>query len=143
VKRSALLRRTPFLSQATERAPRERQLCRLVRVPAPFEHSFNPVPKGDFDELDAYRAWVKTFACFGCNAPAPSDCCHANEGKGMGLKVSDRRVFPLCRHCHEHLDQSRGMTREERRQRERRYVDRMQEIARSEKRKEFEAKAPT
>jgi hypothetical protein len=109
----------------------------LVREPAPFTHAFNPAPKGDFDKLAAYRAWVKTFACFECGTPPPSVCCHANEGKGQSLKVSDRRTFPLCVRCHEILDQSKGMVREERRQRERRYVARMQEIARNAKRPEF------
>lgn len=95
-------------------------------------------PKGDFDKLPAYRAWVKTHACFECNTPPPSVCCHANEGKGQSLKVSDRLTFPLCVWCHETLDQSKGMVREERRAKERAYVARMHGLARAAGRKEIE-----
>jgi hypothetical protein len=40
---------------------------------------------------------------------------HRNEGKGMGMKVSDALVAPLCYTCHKNLDQGKDMTREERR----------------------------
>ena len=40
---------------------------------------------------------------------------HRNEGKGMGLKVSDALAAPLCFSCHRYLDQGKDMTREERR----------------------------
>lgn len=40
---------------------------------------------------------------------------HRNEGKGMGIKVSDALVAPLCYSCHVELDQGRSMTRDERR----------------------------
>lgn len=97
-----------------------------------------PQPKGDFDKLPAYRAWVKTHACFACSAPPPSVCCHQNVGKGQSLKVSDRLTFPLCVPCHEALDNSRGLTREQRRAAERAHVARMQSLARAAGRKEIE-----
>jgi hypothetical protein len=40
---------------------------------------------------------------------------HRNEGKGMGIKVSDALIAPLCFTCHRELDQGKDMTREERR----------------------------
>jgi hypothetical protein len=41
---------------------------------------------------------------------------HRNEGKGMGIKVSDALVAALCVRCHFELDQGKDMTREERRE---------------------------
>ena len=40
---------------------------------------------------------------------------HRNEGKGMGLKVSDALVAAMCYRCHMELDQGKG-TREVKRQ---------------------------
>lgn len=54
-----------------------------------------------------------------CGACGTNDgtvvAAHRNEGKGMGLKVSDALVAPLCFSCHRYLDQGKDMTREERR----------------------------
>lgn len=41
---------------------------------------------------------------------------HRNEGKGMGIKVSDALVAALCYQCHYSLDQGNTMDREEKRQ---------------------------
>lgn len=112
-------------------------ISRLFRVGVPIA-ARPPQPKGDFDKLPAYRAWVKTHACFGCGAPPPSVCCHQNVGKGQSLKVSDRLTFPLCVTCHEALDNSRGLKREQRRAAERAHVARMQSLARAAGRKEIE-----
>ena len=40
---------------------------------------------------------------------------HRNQGKGMGIKVSDALVASLCFKCHSYLDQGKEMSREERR----------------------------
>jgi hypothetical protein len=40
---------------------------------------------------------------------------HRNQGKGMGIKVSDALVASLCFRCHTYLDQGKDMSREERR----------------------------
>jgi hypothetical protein len=40
---------------------------------------------------------------------------HRNQGKGMGIKVSDALVASLCFKCHAYLDQGKEMSREERR----------------------------
>lgn len=138
MKRTGMKRRPPDTHSKGERA----RVLPVVeagafRLGAPIAPRA-PQPKHDFDELPAYRAWVKTHACLECTWPAPSVCCHANEGKGQGLKVSDRRTFALCGRCHEILDQSKGMTREQRRAKERAYVARMQQLARAAGRKEIE-----
>lgn len=41
---------------------------------------------------------------------------HRNQGKGMGLKVSDTLVASLCFRCHIELDQGARLTKEERRE---------------------------
>lgn len=40
---------------------------------------------------------------------------HRNEGKGMGMKVSDALTAALCGGCHVEIDNGRDMTREQRR----------------------------
>jgi len=40
---------------------------------------------------------------------------HRNQGKGMGIKVSDALVAALCVRCHYELDQGKEMSRDERR----------------------------
>lgn len=40
---------------------------------------------------------------------------HRNESKGMGIKVSDALVAPLCFSCHRELDQGKNLTKEHRR----------------------------
>jgi mevalonate pyrophosphate decarboxylase len=40
---------------------------------------------------------------------------HRNQGKGMGLKVSDALVAPLCFTCHQTLDQGKDLSRDDRR----------------------------
>lgn len=41
---------------------------------------------------------------------------HRNEGKGMGLKVSDALVAALCHVCHHEIDNGKTFTREQRRE---------------------------
>lgn len=55
-------------------------------------------------ESRAYMDWVKGLRCVACNAPA--DDPHHPHGagfKGMGTKVPDWWVIPMCRPCHDEL----------------------------------------
>ncbi|MDO4896354.1 MAG: hypothetical protein Q3971_03230 [Moraxella sp.] len=59
---------------------------------------------------------LQSLPCVQCQAPAPSDPCHANWGefgKGMGIKSDDEYTIPLCRRCHHNLDTYVWQTREE------------------------------
>lgn len=59
---------------------------------------------------------VRDCPCSICGAEDFTVCAsHRNEGKGLGLKVSDALVSALCFECHRQLDQGKDMTREERR----------------------------
>lgn len=94
-------------------------------------------PKLEALRSEQYRRYVASFPCFRCGLAGSSQCAHANKGKGMGMKVCDRRTFPLCFPCHSDLDNSRGMTREQRRDLEDQLVERMQAQARADNRPEF------
>lgn len=92
---------------------------------------------------ESYRRFVAAHPCFDCGVHGYSQCAHANEGKGLGLKVCDLRSFPLCgprpghMGCHTRFDSGLDYTREERRELGRRWVERMQQIAREAGRKEL------
>ncbi len=94
-------------------------------------------PKQTLVRSESYRRFVASHPCFSCGMSGPSQCAHANEGKGMAMKVCDTRSFPLCFTCHGDLDQSRGLTRDERRALEAKWVERMQRMAREAGRKEI------
>lgn len=89
-------------------------------------------PKPSRVDSPSYRRYVATQPCYGCGIEGYSQCAHANYGKGAGTKTSDYLTFPLCaprpgqQGCHAMHDQCVGMTRDERRDRELRYVVRMQ-----------------
>jgi hypothetical protein len=60
---------------------------------------------------------VRECPCAHCGAEDGSVvAAHRNEGKGMGMKVSDALIAPLCYVCHTRLDQSQHLSREERRE---------------------------
>jgi hypothetical protein len=100
-------------------------------------------PKAHIVRSESYRRFVAAQPCFGCGREGASQCAHANAGKGLGMKVSDLESFPLCgprgmqMGCHQQLDLSIELTRDERRVLERRYVERMQALAKAAGRPEF------
>lgn len=67
------------------------------------------VPKDAPSRSERYLAFVRKQSCAGCSAPGPSDPHHwALKGRGrggMGMKVDDYRVVPLCRKCHDDFHQ--------------------------------------
>jgi hypothetical protein len=137
-----MMRRTPMKRTGFARkgftGNTERTLALVpIRVPAPSAPIFHQAEKLAPLRSEPYRRYVASFACFGCGLVGSSQCAHANEGKGMAMKVCDRRTFPLCFPCHSNLDNTRGMTRDQRRQLETEYVDRMQAQARADRRPEF------
>ncbi len=93
------------------------------------------VPKDAPVRAESYRRFVANFPCFDCGIRGWSQCAHENFGKGMGLKVCDTRTFPLCAPrfgllgCHLEFDLGLGLTRDERREQGRVWVERMQALA--------------
>ena len=64
---------------------------------------------------EKFKRLVASLDCSACPAPGPSQAAHRNEGKGMGIKVSDALCAALCPTCHTELDQGKTMTKQERR----------------------------
>lgn len=55
--------------------------------------------------------------CQNCGVEDGTVCAaHRNEGKGIGLKVSDALVAALCHRCHYELDNGKSLSREARRE---------------------------
>lgn len=59
---------------------------------------------------------VRDIPCQHCGIQSETVCAaHRNEGKGMGIKVSDALVAALCYECHYTLDMGKDLTKEEKR----------------------------
>ena len=92
-----------------------------------------PRPKDAPVSDEAYRRLVSALPCAHCGRPPPSQCAHADEGKGMGIKSSDLDTFPACADapgrvgCHSLIGASGMFTREQRRHLERTYAERTRE----------------
>lgn len=88
------------------------------------------VPKNKPLRSVEYRRWVASLPCAHCHRHAPSQCAHADEGKGMGIKASDADTYPLCadspgrRGCHSLIGDSGMFTQAQRRALEGIYVAR-------------------
>ena len=82
-----------------------------VREPAAPRPKEKPVRCKDYLRLVAARP------CINCGLHGHSQAAHENRGKGLGLKVDDRRTFPLCSEsgngCHAAFDAYRLFTTRE------------------------------
>ena len=100
-------------------------------------------PKASRVRSEAYRRWVASLPCLACGVEGFSQAAHANYGKGMALKTCDLQTFALCGPhcgmpgCHQRHDLCDGMTRDERRELEQRYVQQTQAMARDAGRREL------
>ncbi len=72
---------------------------------------------------EVYMQLVRMLPCAHCGKHGPSQFCHADMGKGQGLKTDCRRGFPGCPECHTLLGSSGKIPRAERRELEARYGD--------------------
>lgn len=75
---------------------------------------------------EPYRRMVADMPCICCGKPGPSQCAHANTGKGMGMKASDLDTFPLCADCHRDFDQGAMFSKADRRDIERQWIEQTQ-----------------
>ena len=86
-----------------------------------------PVPKLKPARDEAYRRLVSALPCAHCGRPGPSQVCHVDQGKGMGMKTSDYETWPGCadvpgrQGCHSLIGSSGIFSREMRRELESRY----------------------
>ena len=124
------MKRTPFVSRparqwTADELPGPRVPLQVIpQAPRPIVTLPKAAPVRD----EAYRRLVATLPCAHCKRHGPSQCAHADEGKGLGIKASDRDTYPLCadepgrRGCHSLIGASGMFTREQRRTLERAYV---------------------
>jgi hypothetical protein len=78
-----------------------------MRKPIPPFLTFSQaLSRGYVERMEdrAYMDWVKQLKCVSCHAPA-DDPHHpyGTQYKGMGTKVPDYWVIPVCRNCHDAL----------------------------------------
>ena len=140
------MKRSGFKRKPPERKPIV--ACRLTRTPNyAVCTAAAPVPKEAPVRSESYRRFVASHPCFECGYEGASQAAHPNFLKGMSLKTSDLDCFPLCAShglsmgCHYMHDNLIEMTREERREREARYIKAMHELARAAGRPEFKEAA--
>lgn len=83
------------------------------------------VPKDAPVRSEAYRRLVASQPCWMCSRMGPSQCAHADQGKGMSIKACDLQTFPLCADapsrvgCHTSMGASGNLDKETRRSMER------------------------
>ena len=58
-------------------------------------------PKENATQHARYMAAVRLLPCAHCGIAGPSQFCHSDEGKGMGIKSDCRQGWPGCAHCHD------------------------------------------
>lgn len=128
MKRSAFVRKLPERHQTDPDRIRVTPSVRPeFRMGAPVAAPAAPVEKEGALQSEAYARLVRLMPCAHCGRAAPSQHCHADAGKGMGIKTDTRRSFPGCGPhgddpgCHWLLGTSGRIPREERRALEERY----------------------
>lgn len=109
--RRQMLKRTPFKSKPkVKKGPSLGQRIAQLLGTA-LQH--RPKPLGVY-RSEQHRRNVAALPCANCGREKNSQAAHMNGvefGKGLGLKVSDALMFPLCadnawgRGCHSKLDQ--------------------------------------
>lgn len=129
-----LQRRTPLRTKpkalpARERAPLVLPSVRPLRlgVMALADTMAAPVEKEGAIQHEKYMAAVRKLPCAHCGVTGFTQFCHADEGKGMGIKTDCRRGWPGCGPhngmpgCHYLLGSTGKLGREERRRLEAEY----------------------
>lgn len=130
-----MMRRTPmkpgkgFANKASPRRDHDPDRVRSTptprpefRLPSPItEHFVEAIEKEAAVQHAVYFQLVRMLPCAHCGKHGPSQFCHRDMGKGMGLKTDCREGFPGCPECHTLLGSSGRIPREERRELELKY----------------------
>lgn len=81
-----------------------------------------PVEKDNPIQHEGYMRLVRQLPCARCGKAGPSQFCHSDEGKGVGIKSDCRLGWPGCgpapgyKGCHYLIGTERIYTKEQRRQ---------------------------
>jgi hypothetical protein len=74
------------------------------------------VQKEEASQHGGYMAAVRGLGyCMNCGRACRPQFCHADQGKGMGIKTDVRRGWPGCAECHWLIGTSGSYTKDERR----------------------------
>ena len=79
------------------------------------------VPKEAPRQHQGYMNLVRAMACMHCGKAPRSQFCHADQGKGAGIKTDCRRGWPGCAACHYLIGSTGKLGRDERRRLEAEY----------------------
>lgn len=120
MKRSGFARKgwTPRPVKTIEYEPRARA---TVKTGIEVATKFVSVPKQNALQNEAYMAAVRKLPCARCGVVGFTQFCHADEGKGLGIKTDCRLGWPGCGPhgdepgCHWFVGTSGRMKREDRR----------------------------
>jgi hypothetical protein len=130
VKRGGFLRRTPMRQSGAavavvEREERPSWAENLVTATLrPLQGGTyaggtagpEPVAKECASQHSGYMAAVRDLGyCMNCGRACRPQFCHADQGKGMGIKTDVRRGWPGCPECHFLIGTSGVYTKNERR----------------------------
>lgn len=116
LKRSEFKRKTPARPAADPDRVRTTPTAPALgafRLPDAIGIQPAAIPKENLLCSEPYRRLVASMPCAHCRIEGLSQHAHENLGKGMGLKVDDRRAMPLCctqpgrEGCHDKFDQGR------------------------------------
>jgi len=75
------------------------------------------IPKFSYYRSRAHLRNVAALDCQSCGRGGPSQAAHSNSaqhGKGRSIKASDIYTAALCPECHQAVDSSSTLTREQR-----------------------------
>lgn len=133
MKRGAPMKRTPFKRKSPAYVERVRAPLALIppaawREAAPVDGQVRAVAKDEPLQHQGYMAAVRRLPCAHCGAVGFTQFCHADEGKGAGLKTDCRRGWPGCgphgdtMGCHYLLGSTGKLGRDERRRLEALYA---------------------
>lgn len=101
--------------------PVAKPLERPVRYAAPANEPVFAQPKEAVVEHEGYKRLVRQLPCAHCGIEGYTQFCHADEGKGMGIKTDCRRGWPGCgphgdsAGCHHLIGSTGTFARKERR----------------------------
>lgn len=110
---------TPRPAKQVEYTPRARAVA--VAANDTSARMVVQVPKENALQHKGYMDVVRRMACMHCGRAAPSQFCHADEGKGERIKTDCRRGWPGCADgpgrlgCHSLIGSTGSLKREHKR----------------------------
>lgn len=116
-----MLRRTSFARKVYTPAPPAPLRPVERRATYAGQVSLVLVPKEIAIQHEGYMNLVRAMACMHCGKVPRSQFCHADQGKGQGIKTDCRRGWPGCAACHHLIGSTGKLGRDERRRLEAEY----------------------